>query len=98
MEKIKYMKNEISFSIILGLRALLNLKVYIDAKRRIPEFSGLQGRRYPGQPAPLPYIVTPRRPHPPPGHQHECSTIGSWRQRQAKPITILVTPAVADEG
>ena len=55
---------------ILGLRAFFNLKVYFDAKRRLPEFSGLQGRRYPGQPAPLPYIVTPRRPHPPPGHQH----------------------------
>ena len=65
------------------------MKVYFDAKRRLPEFSGLQGRRYPGQPAPLPYIVTPRRPHPPPGHQHEAS-IGA---RRTQPINIIVTPA-----
>ena len=81
-------------SLILGLRTLFNLKVYFDAKRRLPEFSGLQGRRYPGQPSPHPppYILTPRRPTPPPGHQHEDSSIGPWR-RQTRPIIIFVTPA-----
>ena len=80
------------FIFILGLRTLFNLKVYFDAKRRLPEFSGLQGRRYPGQPAPLPYIVTPRRPHPPPGHQHQ----GSIGARRTKPINIIVIPAIED--
>ena len=89
-----YKNIRFTFLLNSGLRTLFNLKVYFDAKRRLPEFSGLQGRRYPGQPDPLPYIVTPRRAHPPPGHQPEGSTSGSWRQ--TKPIIILVTPA--DEG
>ena len=71
------------------------MKVYFDAKRRLPEFSGLQGRRYPGQPSPLPYVVTPRRPHPLPGQQHEVN-IGA-RRTHAETINITVTPAVENQ-
>ena len=88
-----YKNIRFTFLLNSGLRTLFNLKVYFDAKRRLPEFSGLQGRRFPGQPDPLPNIVIPRRPDPPTGHQYECSTSGSWRRSQAKPIMIIVSQA-----
>ena len=79
--------------IISGLRTIFNLKVYFDARRRLPEFTGLQGRRYPGQLAPRTYIVTPRRPDLPEEHREDWRRIGSKR---ANTITITVSPP--DEG
>ena len=74
-----------------GLRTIFNLKVYFDARRRLPEFTGLQGRRYPGQLAPRPYIVTPRRPDLPPEHRDDWRRIGY--KRRANTVTITVSPA-----
>ena len=73
------------------LRTLFNLIVFCDAKRRLPEFSGLQGKRFPGQPDPLPYIVNPRRPFYQPS-ESESRRIGS-RRSKSRTITITVTPA-----
>lgn len=75
---------------ILGLRFLFSLRIYLNAKSRLQEFSGLQGRRFPGQESPRPLSITPWRPPLPPDFSNEWSRIGS--RRRNKSITIFVEP------
>ena len=70
---------------------MFNLKVYLDSRRRIPEVTGLHGRVYPGQLAPRPFVIAPRRPELLPEHRDDWRRIGS--RRPANTITINVTPA-----
>ena len=65
------------------------MKIYFDAKSRLPEFSGLQGRRFPGQQSPQPPSIAPRRPPLPADLSDKWSKIGSRRYNK----TIFVTPA-----
>ena len=70
------------------------MKIYCEAMRRLPEFTGLKGRTYPGQDPPLQPCLTPRRPDLPQGFSHDWRKIGSKRHKQT--VTILVTPAEED--
>ena len=81
---------------IVGLRFLFSLKIYFNAKSRLQEFSGLQGRRFPGQESPRPPFITPWRPSLPPDFSNEWSRIGS--KRSYKTVTILVQPAEETNG
>ena len=47
--KSKVLIGDFLFFEILGLRLFFNIWVYSHAKQRIPEFSGLQGKKFPGQ-------------------------------------------------
>ena len=47
-------------------RLVWNAVIYWSAVRRLPEFSGHSGRRYPGQQPPRPREVEPRRMRLPP--------------------------------
>ena len=49
------------------------------ANRRLPEFVGWKGRRYPGQLPPLPPIIQPRRLELPPTFAEDWKRIGSKR-------------------
>ena len=74
-----------------GLRFIFSMKVYFNARRRLQEFSGLRGRRFPGQESPRPPTITPWRPNLPPEFSEEWSRIGS--RRRPKTVTIFVTPS-----
>ena len=45
---------------VLGTRLLFNIIIYLKASERLPEFSGLMGKVYPGQMKPLHQIPEPR--------------------------------------
>ena len=62
-----YILHFISVSIFKGSRLLFNIIIYLKAYERLPEFSGLIGKVFPGQlkpryPIPEPRIQTLRRP------------------------------------
>ena len=44
-----------------GLRLVFNVIIFISASRRLLEFRGYRGRRYPGQLPPPPPTILPRR-------------------------------------
>ena len=52
----------ISVSFYIGSRLLFNIIIYLKAYRRLPEFSGLRGKVYPGQLKPRQPIPEPRIP------------------------------------
>ena len=60
-------------------RLFLNVIVYFVANLRLPEFSGLEGKVFPGQPPPSPMIPLPRRMELPPNFPSEWKNIGSRR-------------------
>ena len=74
-----------------GLRMFVNMKIHYDAMRRLPEFSGLRGKVFPGQEPPPQPVIIPRRPDLPLGFSNDWKNIGSRRPRHT--VTILVTPA-----
>ena len=47
-------------------RLVWNLVIFSSATRGLPEFSGLVGKRFPGQQPPRPMEITPRRMKLPP--------------------------------
>ena len=47
--------------ILTGLRLVFNVIIFISASRRLLEFRGYRGRRYPGQLPPPPPTIRPRR-------------------------------------
>ena len=62
-----YILHIISVSIFKGSRLLFNIIIYLKAYERLPEFSGLIGKVFPGQlkpryPIPEPRIETQRCP------------------------------------
>ena len=71
------------------------MKVYYDAMRRLPEFTGLRGRAFPGQDSPQQPVIIPRRSELPLGFSNDWKKIGSKRHRQT--ITIIVTPAEEED-
>ena len=42
-----------------GLRLAPNLAIFVTATKRLPEFSGYRGHRYPGQPPPRKPVILP---------------------------------------
>ena len=55
-------------------RLVWNAVIYSSAVRRLPEFSGHSGRRYPGQQPPRPLGVEPRRMRLPPTFSQVANT------------------------
>ena len=62
-------------------RLFLNVIIYVVAKLRLPEFSGFEGKIFPGQPTPYPFIPVPRRMDLPPSFPSEWKQIGSKRTK-----------------
>ena len=62
-----------------GLRLLFNIIILSTAIKKLPEFSGYKGRRYPGQLPPPPPVIQPRRMELPPNFVEEWKNIGSRR-------------------
>ena len=60
-----------------GVRLLWNLIIYTMATAHWPEFSGLRGRRFPGQEEPRAQVIQPRRMALPPTFGSEWKNIGS---------------------
>ena len=60
-----------------GVRLLWNLIIYSMAMAHWPEFSGLRGRRFPGQEEPHAQVIQPRRMALPPTFGSEWKNIGS---------------------
>ena len=66
-------------------RLFLNVIVYFVAKLRLPEFSGLEGKVFPGQPPPSPLIPVPRRMELPPSFPSEWKNIGTQFEYLGQP-------------
>ena len=62
---------------------MFNLVILVVAGRRLPEFSGYRGRRFPGQQPPAPPRIAPRRLQLPPtfAQDEEWRRIGSRRNK-----------------
>ena len=60
-----------------GVRLVGNLLIYLAATWNWPEFTGLRGRRYPGQEEPRTPDIQPRRMKLPPTFASEWRNIGS---------------------
>ena len=63
------------------MRFVFNSVILVHALRRLPEFSGYRGRRYPGEQEPRKTQITPRRPHLPRDFQEDWRKIGSRRNK-----------------
>ena len=84
---------------------MFNTVILITALRRLPEFQGFKGKRYPGQLPPRPPPIQPRRMKLPPTFADEWKNIGSRRsefldlglpvpaQKRPRVRTVLVKPA-----
>ena len=76
------------------MRFLFNLLIFANALRRLPEFSGNKGRRYPGLEGPKKMQIKPRRLHLPQGFQEDWKKIGSKRSKSVSfedtPITFVL--------
>ena len=73
----------VSNVIFAGTRLAFNTLIVISASARLPEFRGYRSRRYPGQPAPRPPRIAPRRLQLPPtfAQDKEWTRIGArWRR------------------
>ena len=68
---------------MMGLRFIFNILILFQASARLPEFRGYRSRRYPGQPAPRPPRIAPRRLQLPPTfiQDQEWTRIGARRRR-----------------
>ena len=73
------MRNQYWTFLILGFRFLFNIIILNTAAKRLPEFSGYKGRRFPGQMPPPPPIIQPRRMELPPNLVDDWKNIGSKR-------------------
>ena len=73
------MRNQYLTFLILGFRFLFNIIILNTAAKRLPEFSGYKGRRFPGQMPPPPPIIQPRRMELPPNFVDDWKNIGSKR-------------------
>ena len=75
------------------MRFLFNSLIFCNALRRLPEFSGYKGRRYPGVQGPQKMPIKPRRLYFPPDFQEDWRKIGSKRNNSltfaVKPITFV---------
>ena len=62
---------------------MFNLVILVVAGRRLPEFRGYRGRRFPGQQPPAPPRIAPRRLQLPPTftQDQEWTRIGARRRR-----------------
>ena len=58
---------------------MFNIIILNTAAKRLPEFSGYKGRRFPGQMPPPPPIIQPRRMELPPNLVDDWKNIGSKR-------------------
>ena len=58
---------------------MFNIIILSTAAKRLPEFSGYKGRRFPGQMPPPPPIIQPRRMELPPNLVDDWKNIGSKR-------------------
>ena len=67
--------------ILLVSRLFLNVIIYVVAKLRLPEFNGFEGKVFPGQPPPSPFIPIPRRMDLPPTFSSEWKQIRSKRTK-----------------
>ena len=68
---------------LAGLRLVFNIIILVVAGRRLPEFRGYRGRRFPGQQPPAPPRIAPRRLQLPPtfAQDEEWRRIGSRRNK-----------------
>ena len=70
-----------TYYILAVMRFVFNSVILAHALRRLPEFSGYRGRRYPGEQQPRKTLITPRRPHLPRDFQEDWRKIGSKRNK-----------------
>ena len=73
----------ISIFFYVGLRLAFNFIIIMSASRRLPEFLGYKGRRYPGQQSPNRPTLQPRRMILPPtfAQDQEWKKIGAKRMK-----------------
>ena len=64
---------------LAGLRLVFNMIILVVAGRRLPEFSGYRGRRFPGQQPPAPPRIAPRRLQLPPTFTQDEVSCDWWR-------------------
>ena len=62
------------------MRFVFNSVILAHARRRLPEFSGYKGRRYPGEQEPRGSRITPRRLDLPQDFKEDWRKIGSKRK------------------
>ena len=65
-----------------GLRLVFNLVILVVAGRRLPEFRGYRGRRFPGQQPPARPRIAPRRLQLPPTFAQDQVSC-DWRRARA---------------
>ena len=63
------------------MRFVFNSVILAHALRRLPEFSGYKGRRYPGEQEPRGSLITPRRLDLPQDFKEDWRKIGSKRNK-----------------
>ena len=73
-----------------GLRLVFNLVILVVAGRRLPEFRGYRGRRFPGQQPPAPPRIAPRRLQLPPTFAQDQVSCDWWRAGHVTPCSPLI--------
>ena len=63
------------------MRFVFNSVILAHALRRLPEFAGYKGRRYPGEQEPRRSLISPRRLDLPRDFQEDWRKIGSKRNK-----------------
>ena len=74
------------------MRFVFNSVILAHALRRLPEFSGYKGRRYPGEQEPRGSLITPRRLDLPQDFKEDWRKIGSKRNKMVTfdvPVTSI---------
>ena len=89
------------YLIISVMRFVFNSIILAHALRRLPEFAGYKGRRYPGEQEPRRSLISPRRPDLPRDFQEDWRKIGSKRNKMMsfdEPVTSItfVLPSKQD--
>jgi len=77
------------------MRFVFNSIILVHAHRRLPEFAGYKGRRYPGDQGPREAQILPRRLDLPQDFHEDWRKIGSKRNKMVifdQPETIYVKP------
>ena len=80
------------YTSLLVMRFVFNFVILAHALRRLPEFSGYKGRRYPGEQEPRRSLITPRRLDLPQDFQEDWRKIGSKRNKMVTfdaPVTSI---------
>ena len=76
---------------------MFNLVILVVAGRRLPEFRGYRGRRFPGQQPPAPPRIAPRRLQLPPTFAQDQVSCDWWRAGHVTKCSPLIGPGVAED-